>query len=63
MSAGPEPIYWPEKEEDFDHVTPPLAPGRIYQLRHRVGQYVVTRLILEPPQPVWAERPHRGAGW
>jgi hypothetical protein len=47
------PIYWPESFAENEGQDAPLIHGRIVHLRHRVGDYDVTRIILEPlpPQP------------
>ena len=47
MSVTAEPISWPEAfEEPEDNITRDEA-RRIVHVRHRVGQYEVTRLVLE----------------
>ena len=47
MSASAEPIYWPEPLETPEPEDETHTKQRITYSRHRVGQYVVTRLVLD----------------
>ena len=47
MSVHAEPIYWPESLEETEEEPTVARQQQIVQLRHRVGNYDVTRLILD----------------
>ena len=47
MAANAEPIYWPESVEEPEDDEIAQKRQRIIHVRHRVGKYVVTRLVLD----------------
>ena len=47
MSVHAEPIYWPEPLEEAEEEPTLKAQRKIIHLRHRVGAYDVTRLVLD----------------
>jgi len=55
MSVHAEPIFWPESFEESEGEMPTNTRRKIVQFRHRVGEYDVTRLILDSREAV--ERP------
>jgi hypothetical protein len=55
MSANAQTVYWPESLEVPEHEDPANTKQRIVHSRHRIGKYLVTRLVLDSgdePQPV-----------
>jgi hypothetical protein len=47
MSVHAEPISWPEAFEEAEDNHTRDEARRIVHVRHRVGEYEVTRLVLE----------------
>ena len=47
MSVEAQPVFWPEREDEVEEQLPGRWRPRIAQIRHRVGEYEVTRLIFD----------------